>query len=97
MYAECFTQEILCCEQVTLSCVQKYETEDESHELFTCNAYNRFRKEVNIIASVSAIQDTSNAPSHIMAADDEESACCSDSTLPVQNPQHAESSCRPMK
>ena len=57
MYAECFTQEILCCEQVTLSCVQKYETEDESHELFTCNAYNRFRKEVNIIASVSAIQN----------------------------------------
>ena len=54
--------------QVTLSCVQKYEIEDESHEMFRCNAYDRFRKEVNIIASVSAMQDTSNAPSHVMAA-----------------------------
>ena len=58
-----------------MSCVQKYEIEDESHELFRCNAYDRFRKEVNIIASVSAMQDTnSNAPSHVMAADNEESA-----------------------
>ena len=81
-----------------MSCVQKYEIEDESHELFRCNAYDRFRKEVNIIASVSAMQDTnSNAPSHVMVADDKESACYSDSTLPVQNLRHAESSCRPIK
>ena len=54
--------------------VCKNETaEDESHVIFRCNAYERFRKEVNIIASTSTTQDTFNALSRVMAADDEES------------------------
>ena len=47
--------------------VCKNEIEDEY------NAFERFRKEVNIIASTSTTQDTSNALSRVMAADDEES------------------------
>ena len=38
--------------------VCKNEIEDESHVIFRCNAYERFRKEVNIIAS------TSTTPGH---------------------------------
>ena len=53
--------------------VCKNEIEDESHVIFRCNAYERFRKEVNIIASTSTTQDTFNALSRVMAADDEES------------------------
>ena len=41
--------------------------------LFRCNAYERFRKEVNIIASISATKDTYNALSRVMAADEEQS------------------------
>ena len=47
------------------------EIEDESHVLFRCNAYERFRKEGNITASISTTQDTFNALSRVMAADDE--------------------------
>ena len=53
--------------------VCKNEIEDESHVIFRCNAYESFRKEVNIIASTSTTQDTFNALSCVMAADDEES------------------------
>ena len=53
--------------------VCKNDIEDESHVLFKCSAYERFRKEVNIIASTSTTQDTFNALSRVMAADDEES------------------------
>uniref|UniRef100_UPI003AF4937F reverse transcriptase family protein n=2 Tax=Thiolapillus sp. TaxID=2017437 RepID=UPI003AF4937F len=49
----------------------KNEIEDESHVLFRCSAYNRFRKDVNIITST--VQNTSSALSRVMAADDEES------------------------
>ena len=38
--------------------VCKNEIEDESHVLFRRNTYERFRKEVNIIATVSITQDT---------------------------------------
>ena len=51
--------------------VCKNEIEDESHVIFRCSAYERFRKEVNIITS--STQDTFNALSRVMAADDEES------------------------
>ena len=75
--------------------VCKNEIEDESHVIFRCNAYERFRKEVNIIASTSTTQDTFNALSRVMAADDEESViqlsrflyrvCYSAFTLSVQS------------
>ena len=71
--------------------VCKNEIEDESHVIFRCNAYERFRKEVNIIASTSTTQDTFNALSRAMAADDEE--CYSAFTFCVQSLRHAESSC----
>ena len=71
------------------------EIEDESHVIFRCNAYERFRKEVNIIASTSTTQDTFIALSRVMAADDEESViqlsrflyrvCYSAFTLSVQS------------
>ena len=38
--------------------VCKNQIEDESHVLFKWNTYERFRKEVNIIATASIIQDT---------------------------------------
>ena len=41
--------------------------------IFRCNVYECFRKKVNIIASTSTTQDTFNALSRVMAADDEES------------------------
>ena len=53
--------------------VCRNEIEDESHVIFRCNAYERFRKEVNIIVSTSTTQDNFNAFSRVMAADDEES------------------------
>ena len=49
-----FTGVILLCP------VCKNEIEDESHVIFRCT-YERFRKEVNIIASTSTTQDTVNA------------------------------------
>ena len=49
----------------------KNEIEDESHVLFRCSAYNRFRIDVNMITST--VQNTSSALSRVMAADDEES------------------------
>ena len=69
----------------------KNETEDESHVIFRCNAYERFRKEVNIIASTSTTQDTFNALSRVMAADDEESVIPLSRFL--HSLLHAESSC----
>ena len=63
--------------------VCKNDIEEESHVIFRCNAYERFRKEVNIIASTSTTQDTFVALSHVMAADDEE--CYSAFTLSVQS------------
>ena len=53
--------------------VCKNKTENESHVIFRCTAYERFRKEVNIIASISTTQDTFIALSRVKAADDEES------------------------
>ena len=53
--------------------VCKNSIEDESHVLFRCNAYERFRKEVNIVASTSTTKDTFNALSRVITADDEES------------------------
>ena len=71
------------------------EIEDESRVIFKCNAYERFRKEVDILTSTSTTQDTSNALSRVMAADDEESViqlsrflyrvCYSAFTLSVQS------------
>ena len=69
VYTECVTERMLS----RVSYVCKNEIEDESHVIFRCSAYERFRKEVNIIASTSTTQDTFNALSRVMAADDEES------------------------
>ena len=71
--------------------VCKNEIEDESRVLFRCNAYERFRKDVNIIASISTTQDTFNALSRVMAAEDEESVIQLSGLL--YSLRHAESSC----
>ena len=74
--------------------VCKNEIEDESHVIFRCNAYERFRKEVNIIASTSTTQNTFNDLSRVMAADDEELAVIQLSRfLYTRHFRHAESSC----
>ena len=70
MYIECFIKKDVVPRQL-LCPLCKNEIEDESHVLFRCSAYNRFRKDVNIITST--VQNTSNALSRVKAADDEES------------------------
>ena len=62
-----------CCPKSVTLPVCKNEIEDESHVRFRCTAYERFRKEVNLIVSTSTTQDTFNALSRVMAADDEKS------------------------
>ena len=59
--------------------------------LFRCNAYERFRKEVNIIASINTTKDTFNALSRVMAADEEESITQLSRFL--YSLRHADSSC----
>ena len=51
--------------------IYKNEIDEESHVFFRCRACTRVRKNVNII--IITVQDTSNALSGVMAADDEES------------------------
>ena len=52
-----------------LSCpVCKEEIEDESHVLFSCQAYNLFRREVPLLADL-----VDNDITRVMSADDEES------------------------
>ena len=67
------------------------KNEDESHVIFRCNAYERLGKKVNIIASISTTQDTCNAFSRVMAADDEQSVIQLSRFL--YSLRHAESSC----
>ena len=52
VYTECVTEKDVVPSQL-LCPVCKNEIEDESHELFRCNTYECFRKEVNIIATAS--------------------------------------------
>ena len=70
MYTEYVTEKMLLRVSYFVLCCEN-EIEDESHVLFRCNAYERFRKKVNITASISTTQDTFNALSRVMAADDE--------------------------
>ena len=89
VFTECVTERMLSRVSYFVLCVKiKLRT---NHVIFRCNAYERFRNEVNIIASTSTTQDTFNALSRVMAADDEE--CYSAFTLSVQSLRHAESSC----
>jgi len=65
--------------------VCKNQIEDESHVLFKWNTYERFRKEVNIIATASIIQDTFKA---LFRGRRRRRVCYSAFTLSVQSLRH---------
>ena len=73
MYAECITEKMLFRVTYFVLCVKMNSRTSHMCYLDAVHNYERFRKEENIIASSSTTQDTFNALSRFMFADDEES------------------------